>query len=77
MEKWSAIGCMVYTVEHRPKIVAETKSVRQAALIAIAPELLEALENLVVWLQYFKDEEGEISTDIAVAQAIVAKARGE
>lgn len=57
--------------------VAYSKEV--AALIAAAPDLLEALEELTVWLERHGAMGGEVPApeDIAKARAALLKARGE
>lgn len=79
-------GDVLYTVEadNLPVAYIYRKAEREAnaRLIAAAPELLEALEELLAWdLQMLPQEVSEgysgIEEDIARAKAAIAKATGK
>jgi hypothetical protein len=52
-------------------------SVKDANLIAAAPELLEALEDIIEYAQDCASDKGEFPFCIGVAKQVIKKARGE
>lgn len=70
-KSWEGIA-MAYGCEESPR-KGLIKAKANAQLIASAPELLEALEEVVQWLE-LGDHEGKMHSK---ARAAIAKAKGE
>jgi hypothetical protein len=47
-----------------------------ARLISTAPELLEALENLIVATRYMREEYSDANDEVEKAESIIDKAKG-
>jgi hypothetical protein len=60
-----------------PVAVVPDHLVAEARLIAAAPDLLDALEDLVSLCKHGLDGEHDIEAELADARAAIAKARGE
>lgn len=64
---------MRHAATEKTKDAIEAEAISNARVIAAAPELLEALDNLVIGIGMGWDLEGMID----VARAAIAKARGQ
>ena len=65
------------------ELIAECETIEFAKLIAAAPDLLEALEDLLKWVEPIAGDNRDVTAErielatVAAARAAISKARGK